>query len=198
MRSHCYFIFFHIKSRQREVQLEARARKLKESLKTGEVTSSQIAQQRDALQAEYGFNFFKLLFSVRYLLVKSLSLALLSAGVVKLISDQLLNKFPLKKRKGRLYYNSKRFFRTQDLKEQIESLTNVNKATIHELNKELKDLKSTIDEQRKQLQHETEQRKHVQERLKETEKYIEELKVKNAELENSQPNPGKGKKYSIN
>ncbi|KAJ2950728.1 hypothetical protein O0L34_g8989 [Tuta absoluta] len=39
-------------NRQREVQLEARARKLKESLKTGEVTQSQIAQQRDALQAE--------------------------------------------------------------------------------------------------------------------------------------------------
>ncbi|XP_059060207.1 centromere-associated protein E-like [Achroia grisella] len=39
-------------SRQREVQLEARARKLKESLKTGEVTSGQIAHQRDALQAE--------------------------------------------------------------------------------------------------------------------------------------------------
>ncbi|KAG6453818.1 hypothetical protein O3G_MSEX008339 [Manduca sexta] len=39
-------------SRQREVQLEARARKLKESLKTGEVASGQIAQQRDALQAE--------------------------------------------------------------------------------------------------------------------------------------------------
>ncbi|CAH0397289.1 unnamed protein product [Chilo suppressalis] len=39
-------------SRQKEVQLEARARKLKESLKTGEVASSHIAQQRDALQAE--------------------------------------------------------------------------------------------------------------------------------------------------
>ncbi|XP_034825647.1 uncharacterized protein [Maniola hyperantus] len=39
-------------SRQREVQLEARARKLKESLKTGEVASGQIAQKRDALQAE--------------------------------------------------------------------------------------------------------------------------------------------------
>ncbi|XP_022829661.1 myosin heavy chain, striated muscle-like isoform X2 [Spodoptera litura] len=39
-------------SRQREVQLEARARKLKESLKTGEVTSSQLAQQRDSLQTE--------------------------------------------------------------------------------------------------------------------------------------------------
>ncbi|CAH2091841.1 unnamed protein product [Euphydryas editha] len=39
-------------SRQREVQLEARARKLKESLKTGEVTSSNLAQQRDSLQAE--------------------------------------------------------------------------------------------------------------------------------------------------
>ncbi|XP_045459861.1 paramyosin-like [Melitaea cinxia] len=39
-------------SRQREVQLEARARKLKESLKTGEITSSNLAQQRDALQAE--------------------------------------------------------------------------------------------------------------------------------------------------
>ncbi|XP_045492270.1 myosin-9-like isoform X2 [Colias croceus] len=39
-------------SRQREVQLEARARKLKESLKTGEVASNHLAQQRDALQAE--------------------------------------------------------------------------------------------------------------------------------------------------
>uniref|UniRef100_A0A2A4JH61 Trichohyalin-like n=1 Tax=Heliothis virescens TaxID=7102 RepID=A0A2A4JH61_HELVI len=39
-------------SRQREVQLEARARKLKESLKTGEVASSQLAQQRDTLQNE--------------------------------------------------------------------------------------------------------------------------------------------------
>ncbi|XP_031763483.2 uncharacterized protein LOC113523483 isoform X2 [Galleria mellonella] len=39
-------------SRQREVQLEARARKLKESLKTGEVASGQIAQQRNALQSE--------------------------------------------------------------------------------------------------------------------------------------------------
>ncbi|KAJ8726905.1 hypothetical protein PYW08_015302 [Mythimna loreyi] len=39
-------------SRQREVQLEARARKLKESLKTGEVTSSQLVHQRDALQNE--------------------------------------------------------------------------------------------------------------------------------------------------
>ncbi|XP_026746875.1 trichohyalin-like isoform X3 [Trichoplusia ni] len=39
-------------SRQREVQLEARARKLKESLKTGEVASSQLAQQRDSLQNE--------------------------------------------------------------------------------------------------------------------------------------------------
>lgn len=41
-----------MQSRQREVQLEARARKLKESLKTGEVTSSQLAQQRDSLQNE--------------------------------------------------------------------------------------------------------------------------------------------------
>ncbi|XP_075972771.1 uncharacterized protein LOC142974369 isoform X2 [Anticarsia gemmatalis] len=39
-------------SRQREVHLEARARKLKESLKTGEVASSQLVQQRDVLQAE--------------------------------------------------------------------------------------------------------------------------------------------------
>lgn len=39
------------------MQLEARARKLKESLKTGEVTSGQIAQQRDALQAEYVFDY---------------------------------------------------------------------------------------------------------------------------------------------
>ncbi|XP_039745936.1 myosin heavy chain, muscle-like isoform X3 [Pararge aegeria] len=39
-------------SRQREVLLEARARKLKESLKTGEVATGHLAQKRDALQAE--------------------------------------------------------------------------------------------------------------------------------------------------
>ncbi|XP_047545631.1 myosin heavy chain, muscle-like isoform X2 [Vanessa atalanta] len=39
-------------SRQREVQLEARARKLKESLKTGEVASNHLAQKRDSLQIE--------------------------------------------------------------------------------------------------------------------------------------------------
>lgn len=44
---------YFFQSRQREVQLEARARKLKESLKTGEVTSSQLAQHRDILQNEY-------------------------------------------------------------------------------------------------------------------------------------------------
>lgn len=60
-----------MKSRQREVHLEARARKLKESLKTGEVTSSHIAQQRDALQAEYGLTFLKFLFSVNFLYYNS-------------------------------------------------------------------------------------------------------------------------------
>ncbi|CAG5009636.1 unnamed protein product [Parnassius apollo] len=39
-------------SRQKEVQLEARARKLRESLKTGEMTNNQIMQQRDALENE--------------------------------------------------------------------------------------------------------------------------------------------------
>ncbi|CAB3225012.1 unnamed protein product [Arctia plantaginis] len=39
-------------SRQREALLESRARKLKESLKTGEISSSQLVQQRDALQFE--------------------------------------------------------------------------------------------------------------------------------------------------
>ncbi|XP_050362802.1 myosin-9-like isoform X2 [Nymphalis io] len=39
-------------SRQREVQSEAKARKLKESLKTGEVASSHLAQKRDSLQTE--------------------------------------------------------------------------------------------------------------------------------------------------
>lgn len=32
--------------------MEARARKLKESLKTGEMTTGHLAQQRDTLQAE--------------------------------------------------------------------------------------------------------------------------------------------------
>lgn len=58
------------------------------------------------------------------------------------------------------------------------------------MNKELKDLKITIDEQRQQVQKETEQRSNVLERLKEAEKYIDELKAKNNELENSRPNPG--------
>ncbi|XP_041972990.1 COP1-interactive protein 1-like [Aricia agestis] len=40
------------KSRQKEISLEARARKLKESLKTGEVTSSQLLQQKNGLQTE--------------------------------------------------------------------------------------------------------------------------------------------------
>ncbi|XP_047989053.1 myosin-11-like isoform X2 [Leguminivora glycinivorella] len=39
-------------SRQREIQLEARARKMRETLKTGEVASGHLAQKRDALQAE--------------------------------------------------------------------------------------------------------------------------------------------------
>ncbi|XP_063635930.1 uncharacterized protein LOC134806556 isoform X2 [Cydia splendana] len=39
-------------SRLREIQLEARARKMRESLKTGEVASGHLAQKRDALQAE--------------------------------------------------------------------------------------------------------------------------------------------------
>ncbi|XP_063374769.1 uncharacterized protein LOC134662468 isoform X2 [Cydia amplana] len=39
-------------SRQREIQMEARARKMRESLKTGEVASDHLAQKRDALQAE--------------------------------------------------------------------------------------------------------------------------------------------------
>ncbi|CAG9563575.1 unnamed protein product [Danaus chrysippus] len=40
------------KIRQKEVHFEARARKLKETLKTGEVASNHLAQQRDALQIE--------------------------------------------------------------------------------------------------------------------------------------------------
>ncbi|XP_063530740.1 myosin-14-like [Cydia strobilella] len=39
-------------SRQKEIQLEARARKIRESLKTGEVASGHLAQKRDALKAE--------------------------------------------------------------------------------------------------------------------------------------------------
>ncbi|XP_026326410.1 cingulin-like [Hyposmocoma kahamanoa] len=117
-------------SRQREVHLEARARKLKESLKTGEVTSNQIAQQRDALQSE-----------------------------------------------------------VQNVKEQIQTMTIEHKANVQELNKELKDLKNAIEEQRQNVQKETEQRINVQEKLKEAEKYIEELKAKNSELENCRPNP---------
>lgn len=61
------FFYFYTKSRQREVHLEARARKLKESLKTGEVTSNQIAQQRDALQSEYVSSLLKALFLVTFI-----------------------------------------------------------------------------------------------------------------------------------
>lgn len=70
-------------------------------------------------------------------------------------------------------------------------MTIEHKATVQELIKELKDLKNTMEEQRQHIQKETEQRTNVQERLKEAEKYIEELKAKNTELENSRPNPGK-------
>lgn len=73
----------------------------------------------------------------------------------------------------------------------MQTMTIEHKATVQELIKELKDLKNTMEEQRQHLQNETEQRTNVQERLKESEKYIEELKAKNTELENSRPNPGK-------
>lgn len=69
-------------------------------------------------------------------------------------------------------------------------MNNEIKSTVQELNKELKDLKNTIDEQRLQVQKETEQRINVQDRLKDADKYIEELKAKNSELENARPNPG--------
>lgn len=89
-----------------------------------------------------------------------------------------------------LFKNSKSLFRSQNLKEQIQSLTNEHKATLQDLNKELKDFKDAIDEQRQQVQKEAEQRINVQERLREAEIYIEELKAKNTEIENSRPNPG--------
>ncbi|XP_049865476.1 uncharacterized protein LOC126366410 [Pectinophora gossypiella] len=117
-------------SRLREVHLEARARKLKESLKTGEVASNQIAQQRDMLQAE-----------------------------------------------------------VQTLKEQIETATAQHKAAIQELNKEIKELKTALEEQRKVTQNEMEVRKALEESLAESHNIMEDLKAKNTELENSRPNP---------
>lgn len=78
----------------------------------------------------------------------------------------------------------------QNVKEQIQTMTIDHKANVQELNKELKDLKNAIEEQRQNVQKETEQRINVQEKLKEAEKYIEELKAKNSELDNCRPNPG--------
>lgn len=76
-------------------------------------------------------------------------------------------------------------------------MTTEHKAIVQELTKELKDLKNAIEEQRQQVQKETEQKSDVQERLKEAEKYIEELKAKNTELENSRPNPGTRQEFAI-
>ncbi|KAF9408804.1 hypothetical protein HW555_011646 [Spodoptera exigua] len=117
-------------SRQREVQLEARARKLKESLKTGEVTSSQLAQQRDSLQTE-----------------------------------------------------------TQDLKQQIETLTAQHKTAIHELTNQLKEFKNNLEEQCKVTQKEIQLKEAAEAALLESQNSIEELKAKVTELENSRPNP---------
>ncbi|KAH9640629.1 hypothetical protein HF086_000573 [Spodoptera exigua] len=117
-------------SRQREVQLEARARKLKESLKTGEVTSSQLAQQRDSLQTE-----------------------------------------------------------TQDLKQQIETLTAQHKTAIHELTNQLKEFKNNLEEQCKVTQKEIQLKEAAEAALLESQNSIDELKAKITELENSRPNP---------
>ncbi|KAI5641950.1 MAR-binding filament-like protein 1 [Phthorimaea operculella] len=106
-------------NRQREVQLEARARKLKESLKTGEVTQTQIAQQRDALQAE-----------------------------VKM------------------------------LKEQIATLMATNQAAIHDYNKEIKELKVSLDNQEKETEQLIENNKVLQQNLTESLEMIETLKAK--------------------
>ncbi|KAI8436123.1 hypothetical protein MSG28_004223 [Choristoneura fumiferana] len=117
-------------SRQREVQLEARARKLKESLKTGEVASGQLAQHRDALQAE-----------------------------------------------------------VLDLKEQIEKMTAEHKSAISNLNAQLKDLKSALEEQHQITQKELDSKIAAETALTESLATIEELKSKITELENCKPNP---------
>lgn len=79
----------------------------------------------------------------------------------------------------------------------MQTSTNEYKATIQELNNQLKDFKNAIEEQRQQVQKESDQRANFQERLKDAEKFIEELKAKNNELENSRPNPGTGYKSAI-
>lgn len=79
----------------------------------------------------------------------------------------------------------------------MQAMTTDHKAIVQELTKELKDLKNAIEEQRQQVQKETKQKSDVEERLKEAEKYIEELKTKNTELENSRPNPGMRKEFAI-
>ncbi|KAI8436122.1 hypothetical protein MSG28_004223 [Choristoneura fumiferana] len=124
-------------SRQREVQLEARARKLKESLKTGEVASGQLAQHRDALQAE-----------------------------------------------------------VLDLKEQIEKMTAEHKSAISNLNAQLKDLKSALEEQHQITQKELDSKIAAETALTESLATIEELKSKITELENCKPNPVSKKLYN--
>ena len=61
-------------------------------------------------------------------------------------------------------------------------MTSQHKTTVKELNKELKEVRTTLDDQRKLTQKETEFRKSIQERLLDAQKCIDELNAKNSEL----------------
>lgn len=82
------------------------------------------------------------------------------------------------------------FYRIQDLKQQIETLTAQHKTAIHELTNQLKEFKTNLDEQRKITQREIELKEAAEAALIESHNNIEELKAKITELENSRPNPG--------
>lgn len=83
------------------------------------------------------------------------------------------------------------FYRIQDLKQQIETLTAQHKAAIQEQTNQLKEVKSNLEEQRKITEKEIELKEAAEAAVTESIRNIEELKAKITELEISRPNPGK-------
>lgn len=70
-------------------------------------------------------------------------------------------------------------------------MTSQHKTMVQDLTNQLKDVKNSLEEQKRTTQLEIEQKNALQKSLTESHDTIEQLKVKITELENSRPNPGK-------
>lgn len=81
-------------------------------------------------------------------------------------------------------------YRVTSLKEQIQSYTNQHKSEIQDLNNQIKELKSSLEEEHKIIQRESTAKQELENLLSESQQTIEELNAKVTELENNKPNPG--------